>query len=150
MDDFSAQPGVPNAYGLLGAEANKIEPGKRMLSSMTPTIVEKKGQLELVVGTPGGSTIITSVYQTVMNILAFEMNCTDAVHSPRFHHQWKPDKIFLEANCLDTEKRSALESMGHELSDRTSIGKVEAVLVLDNGKLSAVADNRGDDSAMGY
>lgn len=150
MDDFSAQPGVPNAYGLIGAEANKIEAGKRMLSSMTPTIVDKDGKLKLVVGTPGGSTIITSVYQVVMNILAFEMNCKEAVHAPRFHHQWKPDKISLEAECLEVDVRAKLESMGHIISDRNSIGKVEAILVTDEGKLSAVADNRGDDSAMGF
>lgn len=149
MDDFSAQPGVPNAYGLLGAEANKIEPGKRMLSSMTPTIVDEDGELVLAVGTPGGSTIITSVYQVVMNILAFELDCKEAVHSRRFHHQWKPDKVFFESDCLSADRRAELESMGHEIVERSSIGKVEAIQVV-NGKLSAVADNRGDDSAMGF
>lgn len=116
---------------------------------MTPTIVDEDGELVLAVGTPGGSTIITSVYQVVMNILAFELDCKEAVHSRRFHHQWKPDKVFFESDCLSADRRAELESMGHEIVERSSIGKVEAIQVV-NGKLSAVADNRGDDSAMGF
>jgi len=150
MDDFSAQPGVPNAYGLLGAEANKIEPGKRMLSSMTPSIVEKDGDLVLVVGTPGGSTIITSVYQVIMNVLAFERDCTEAVQAPRFHHQWKPDKVFIEADGFDAATQAGLEKKGHSIMTRSSIGKVEAIHVVGDGKLRAVADRRGDDTALGY
>lgn len=150
MDDFSAKPGVPNYFGLLGAEANKIEPGKRMLSSMTPTIVEERGKLRLVVGTPGGSTIITSVYQTILNILEFGMSPKDAVHSPRFHHQWKPDKIFLEEGCLTPYTKEILVKMGHTIEERGKIGKVEAIYINDDGTIDAVADNRGDDHAMGY
>lgn len=150
MDDFSAKPGVPNFFGLLGAEANKIEPGKRMLSSMTPTIIEKDNKLKLVVGTPGGSTIITSVYQVILNILEFEMTATDAVHSPRFHHQWKPDLVFLEEDCLSEEVKSELTKKGHTLKPRGKIGKVEAIYVRPDGSLEAVADTRADDHAMGY
>ncbi len=150
MDDFSAKPGVPNFFGLLGAEANKIEPGKRMLSSMTPTIVEKDGALKLVVGTPGGSTIITSVYQTILNIFEFGLNPTQAVQQARFHHQWKPNLIFHEADCITEEVKTSLIDKGHELKDRGSIGRVEVIYVNDNGTLEVVADRRGDDHAMGY
>lgn len=150
MDDFSAKPGEPNFFGLIGAEANKIEPGKRMLSSMTPTIIEQDGELKLVVGTPGGSTIITSVFQTILNIFTFDMTATNAVHAPRFHHQWKPDQVFLEDDALDTNTKNALLNMGHELKARGKIGKVEAIQVKPDGTLEAVADIRGDDHAVGY
>ncbi len=150
MDDFSAKPGVPNFFGLLGAEANKIEPGKRMLSSMTPTIVEKDGKLSLVVGSPGGSTIITSVYQVIVNIFDFKTSATDAVQAPRFHHQWKPDIVMHESACFDETTRKQLMSMGHTLKDRGKIGRVEAIYVKADGSLEVVADKRGDDHAMGY
>ena len=150
MDDFSAKPGVPNFFGLLGAEANKIEPGKRMLSSMTPTIVEKDGALKLVVGTPGGSTIITSVYQTILNIFEFGLNPTQAVQQPRFHHQWKPNLVFHEADCITENVKQSLTEKGHTLKDRGSIGRVEAIYVNENGTLEVVADKRGDDHAMGF
>jgi gamma-glutamyltranspeptidase/glutathione hydrolase len=100
MDDFSAKPGVPNLYGLTGTEANSIAPGKRMLSSMTPTIVEKDNKLFMVVGTPGGSTIITSVLQTILNVYEYNMTMQEAVNAPRFHHQWLPDEITFEPNSL--------------------------------------------------
>ncbi len=150
MDDFSAKPGVPNVFGLIGAEANKIEPGKRMLSSMTPTIVEEDGQLRLIVGTPGGSTIITSVYQTILNIFEFGLSPTQAVQAPRFHHQWKPDMIMHESECFNLATKTALTGMGHELKDRGKIGRVEAIYIHDDGRIEAVADRRGDDHAMGY
>lgn len=150
MDDFSAKPGVPNVFGLIGAEANKIEPGKRMLSSMTPTIVEEDGELRLIVGTPGGSTIITSVYQTILNIFEFGLSPTQAVQAPRFHHQWKPDAIMHEADCFNLSTKSALINKGHELMERGTIGRVEAIYIHDDGRIEAVADRRGDDHAMGY
>lgn len=150
MDDFSVKPGSPNMYGLIGAEANKIEPNKRMLSSMTPTIIEKNGKLVMVVGTPGGSTIITSVFQTIVNILDFGMDADKAVQSPRFHHQWLPDVILTEKNAVSPEVRKVLESIGHKFKDRDAIGRVEAILVRKDGMLQGAADHRGDDDAKGF
>ncbi len=150
MDDFSAKPGTPNMFGLIGAEANKIEPGKRMLSSMTPTIVEKDGKLLLVCGTPGGSTIITSVYQTISNVIDFGMSATDAVKSPRFHHQWLPDKIILEKVGFDSLVINELKEMGHKVSIRGKIGKVEAVKCLAGGYLEGAADIRANDDVKGF
>ena len=150
MDDFSVKPGTPNMYGLLGGKANSVEPGKRMLSAMTPTIVEKDGKLKMVVGTPGGSTIITSVFQTILNVLEFGMTAQESVSAPRFHHQWKPDRIDVEANAIDEKTRVSLEKDGYKLHKRGNIGRVENIIVLPNGKLQAGADHRGDDTAMGY
>ncbi len=150
MDDFSVKPGSPNLYGLLGGKANAIEPGKRMLSAMTPTIVEKDGDLFMVVGTPGGSTIITSVFQTILNVIEFGQDAQASVSSPRFHHQWKPDRIDLEEKAITNEIRESLEKDGYSLHKRGAIGRVENIVVLPNGKLQAGADPRGDDSAMGY
>jgi len=150
MDDFSVKPGTPNMYGLIGATANKIEPNKRMLSSMTPTIIEKDGKLKMVVGTPGGSTIITSVFQTILNVLDFGMNADQAVQSPRFHHQWLPDVIICESDAISISERKILETIGHNFKDRESIGRVEAIVVTIDGKLHGAADRRGDDDAKGY
>ncbi|HMU02763.1 MAG TPA: gamma-glutamyltransferase, partial [Saprospiraceae bacterium] len=150
MDDFSVKPGTANMYGLIGAEANKIEPSKRMLSSMTPTIVEKDGRLKMVVGTPGGSTIITSVFQTIVNVIDFGMNVDQAVQSPRFHHQWLPDVISIEEDAVDIKERKILESIGHTFKVRSPIGRVEAILVDKDQKLKGAADKRGDDDAKGY
>lgn len=150
MDDFSAKPGTPNLYGLLGGEANAIEPGKRMLSAMTPSIVEKDGNLFMVVGTPGGSTIITSVFQVILNVIDFGMNMQEAVDAPRFHHQWKPDNIASEKAAVSPEVRQALESSGYTFVDRSAIGRVDAILVLPNGRLQGGADPRGDDVTRGY
>ena len=149
MDDFSSKVGVPNMYGLVGAEANKIEPGKRMLSSMTPTIVEKAGSLYIVVGTPGGSTIITSVYQTIINIVEFNMDAGSAVAAKRFHHQWKPEELFYEENSFSKELQETLTKKGHIVKSREKIGRVEAIVVR-NGKLEAGADPRGDDFVDGF
>ncbi len=149
MDDFSAKPGYPNAYGLMGTEANKIEPHKRMLSSMTPTIVLKEGKPHIVVGTPGGSTIITSVLQSILNVMAFDLSAEDAVNKPKFHHQWEPDKIFVEDD-FPKDVIKSLEAMGYEVETRGKIGRTEMILVGDDGKLNAAADQRGDDSAAGY
>lgn len=149
MDDFSSKPGVPNVYGLLGGAANAIQPGKRMLSAMTPTILEKDGELFMVVGTPGGSTIITSVYQTILNVVDHGMNMTDAVSEKRVHHQWKPNQISFEEEGLSDEVQQALESMGHLLKTRSSIGRVDAILVKPDGSYEGAADPRGDDWAIG-
>ncbi|MCA5004328.1 gamma-glutamyltransferase [Sphingobacterium bovistauri] len=150
MDDFSVKSGTPNMYGLLGGKANSVEPSKRMLSAMTPTIVEKDGKLKMVVGTPGGSTIITSVFQTILNVLEFGMTAQESVSAPRFHHQWKPDRIDIEAKAIDEKTRVSLEKDGYKLQKRGNIGRVENIIVLPNGKLQAGADHRGDDIAMGY
>ena len=150
MDDFSVKPGVPNLYGLVGAEANSIEAGKRMLSSMTPTIIEKDGKLFMALGTPGGSTIITSVFQTFLNVVEHEMSIQEAVNEKRVHHQWLPDKIFYEENALHSKVMESLEAYGHSVQKRSSIGRVDAILVHPDGSLEGGADTRGDDSAMGF
>lgn len=152
MDDFSVKPGVPNVYGLVGNEANSIASEKRMLSSMTPTIVEQDGKLKMVVGTPGGSTIITSVLQNILNVTQFDMGMQESVSSPRFHHQWLPDNIRLEPNSFDEATKKALLELGYELNESAStvIGKVDAILVLPNGQLEGGADPRGDDTADGF
>ena len=149
MDDFSIKPGVPNMYGAIGGEANAIMPGKRMLSSMTPTIVLKDGLPYLVVGTPGGTTIPTSVFQTIVNIIEFNLSTEDAVWKPKFHHQWLPDEVYLEKNFSPVTKKT-LEGMGYKIVDRNGIGRTEVIKVLPGGKFEAVADNRGDDSAEGW
>ena len=152
MDDFSAKPGTPNMFGLVGGTANSIAPQKRMLSAMTPTIIEKNKKLFMVVGTPGGSTIITSVLQTILNVSQFGMSMQDAVNAPRFHHQWLPDLITFEPNTFDTKTLETLKSKGYLINEKTTpiIGKVDAVLVLPNGKLEGGADKRGDDKAVGF
>ncbi len=148
MDDFSIKPGVPNMYGALGNDKNAITPGKRMLSSMTPTIVLKGGSPYLVVGTPGGTTIPTSVFQTLVNILEFDMNAEDAVNKPKFHHQWSPDSLRVEKD-FPVEVKKQLEAMGYKIKERTAIGRTE-VIMIKNKKIIAVGDKRGDDDARGY
>jgi gamma-glutamyltranspeptidase/glutathione hydrolase len=146
MDDFSIKPGVPNMYGAVGGEANAIKPGKRMLSSMTPTIVLKNGKPFLVVGTPGGTTIITSVFQTLINVLEFGLSTSDAVNRPKFHHQWLPDELFVESD-FPADVVDKLKTMGYQVTPRGSIGRTEVIKILPDKTMEAVADKRGDDSA---
>jgi gamma-glutamyltranspeptidase/glutathione hydrolase len=152
MDDFSAKAGVPNMFGLIGAEANSIEPGKRMLSSMTPTILEKEGKLWMVLGTPGGSTIITAVAQTILNAYEHGLSMQDAVNAPRFHHQWLPDTVVFEPEGFSKSTLATLKEKGYLINEERSriIGKVDAIRVLKSGQLEAGADPRGDDAAVGF
>jgi gamma-glutamyltranspeptidase/glutathione hydrolase len=150
MDDFSSKPGVPNMYGLVGGKANSIQPGKRMLSSMTPTIVEKNGDLFMVVGTPGGSTIITSVFQTILNVIEFDKSMQSAVAAKKFHHQWLPDEVAAEAGALDSAAIIKLQQKGYEIKDRGAIGRVDAILKTKWGYYEGGADPRGDDTKLGW
>lgn len=150
MDDFSSKPGEPNVFGVIGGKANAIQPHKRMLSAMSPTILEKDGKLFMVLGSPGGSTIITSVFQTVLNVLEHGMTMEEAVNAPRFHSQWRPDLIMEEPNAIGKADSLALVQKGHTIKARTTYGKVDAILVMKNGKLEGGADHRGDDAARGY
>lgn len=150
MDDFSVKPGAPNMYGLVGGEANAIAPGKRMLSSMTPTIIEKNSDLFMVVGTPGGSTIITSVFQTILNVIEFDKSMQSAVEAKRFHHQWLPDEVFVEKGALDSLTTEKLKAKGYKITPRGAMGRVDAILKTKWGYYQSGADNRGDDKAMGW
>lgn len=150
MDDFSIKPGFPNMYGVIGGEVNSIAPGKKMLSSMTPVIVEKEGKLFLVAGSPGGSTIPTTVFQVITNIVDFGMDVQTAVDAGRFHHQWLPDEITYEKTRLDSAALDKLQLMGHRLEEVQSIGSVNAIMLMNDGRKSAGADRRGDNIACGY
>lgn len=149
MDDFSVKPGVPNMYGALGGEANAIVPGKRMLSSMTPTLMLKNKKPYLTIGTPGGTTIPTSVFQALVNLIDFKMDLDDAINKPKFHHQWFPDEVVIERDFLaDTKKK--LEVMGYRVKERSAIGRTEGIRILADGRRESVADKRGDDSVAGF
>lgn len=152
MDDFSSKPGVPNMFGLVGAEANAIEPQKRMLSSMTPTIVEQGGNLYMTLGTPGGSTIITSVLQTILNVSEFNMSMQEAINAGRFHHQWLPDSIMIEPNKFNNNTLESLINKGYNLNIKNAqiIGNVDGILKTKEGNLEGGADKRGDDAAVGF
>ena len=150
MDDFSVKPGTPNMYGLVGGKANAIQPQKRMLSSMTPSILEKNGKLFMVVGTPGGSTIITSVFQTILNVVDFGMTMQEAVAAPRFHHQWLPDQVDYEPKAISENVRETLRKKGYNLKERNAYGRVDGILVNPNGTYQGGADPRGDDKIEGY
>ena len=149
MDDFSVKAGVPNQFGLVGAEANAIAPEKRMLSSMMPTILEKDGKLFMVVGSPGGATIITVVYQAILNVVEYGMDMQQAVNASKTHHQWLPDRILYERNSLDSLLLKQLQRMGHKMEPRSAIGKIDAVLLLPDGTMQGGSDSRGDDTAVG-
>jgi gamma-glutamyltranspeptidase/glutathione hydrolase len=150
MDDFSSKPGMPNMYGMLGGKANSIQPGKRMLSSMTPTIVEKDGKLFMIVGTPGGATIITSVFQTVLNVIEFDKSMQGAVSAKRFHHQWMPDEVTSEKDALDSLTIEKLKQKGYKMTTRGAIGRVDGILKTKWGYYEGGADPRGDDTKMGW
>jgi gamma-glutamyltranspeptidase/glutathione hydrolase len=150
MDDFSVKPGSPNMYGLVGGEANAIAPNKRMLSSMTPTILEKNGGLYMVVGTPGGSTIITSVFQTILNVIEFDKTMQAAVDARKFHHQWLPDEVGYEAKAIDSLTLIKLKAKGYNMVPRGPIGRVDAILKTKWGYYQGGADPRGDDVAVGW
>jgi len=149
MDDFSVKPGVPNMFGAVGGEANAIQPRKRMLSSMAPTLVLKNNQPFMVCGTPGGTTIPTSVFQTLVNVLIFNMSAEQAIAAPKFHHQWLPDVIFVEPN-FPKNTIQQLEAMGYKIQQRGPIGRTEIIKVLNNGNKETAADIRGDDAVAGY
>ncbi len=150
MDDFSAKPGVPNQFGLIGAEANAIAPHKRMLSSMTPTIVTKDNQVFMVLGTPGGSTIITSVFQTILNVIDFDKNMYDAVQAKRFHHQFLPDYIMFEKKSFSQAVTDSLKQAGYKLKQVKYMGVVKAILSRQ-GQLEGAGDTRNkDDDVEGY
>ncbi len=153
MDDFSIKPGVPNMYGAIGNDKNAISPGKRMLSSMTPTIVLKDNKPVIVVGSPGGTTIPTTVFQSLVNILEFNVSPEDAVNKPKFHHQWLPDSLYVE-NSFPEKTLQSLESMGYKIKKRGAIGRTELIVINYTAKkqkqITAIADFRGDDAAAGY
>jgi len=149
MDDFSVKPGVPNVFGALGGEANAIVPGKRMLSSMTPTLMLKNKKSYLTIGTPGGTTIPTSVFQALVNLIDFKMDLDNAINKPKFHHQWFPDEVLIERD-FSPETRKQLEAMGYKIKETSPLGRTEGIRILTNGKREAVADKRGDDSVAGF
>lgn len=149
MDDFSAKPGSPNMYGAIGGEANSIAPHKRMLSSMTPTLLTKNNKPYLTVGTPGGTTIPTSVFQTIVNLVDFNMSLEDAINNPKFHHQWLPDDVSIE-KTYNQNTKAALEKMGYRIKERGSIGRTDGIVIGPTGKRITVADKRGDDAVAGY
>lgn len=151
MDDFSIKPGFPNMFGLVGGEANAVEPGKRMLSSMTPTIVSQNGQLRMVLGTPGGSTIITTVFQVFLNVAEYGMNIQQAVAAPRIHHQWLPDELYFEPFMFNKHTRERLQWLGHTLNERAFYtGQANSLFVQTNGRIDSGVDPRGDNYAAGY
>ena len=149
MDDFSIKPGVPNMYGAVGGEANAIAPGKRMLSSMAPTIVLFNNKPFMIAGTPGGTTIVTSVFQSLIDIIEFGMSASDAVNRPKFHHQWLPDILYIEKGFSPVVAEQ-LRKMGYMVQERDPIGRTEMILITPGGNIEAVADRRGDDDAEGY
>lgn len=151
MDDFSIKPGVPNMFGLIGNQANAVAPGKRMLSSMTPTIVEQDGKLYMVVGTPGGSTIITSVYQTILNVLDHGMTMQQSVNALKFHHQWLPDKTTFENGAFSAETIQKLQTRGYNLEQLTNtLGRMDCILIRPDGTLEGASDPRADNTSVGY
>ena len=151
MDDFSMKPGVPNQFGLVSTEVNSIAPEKRMLSSMTPTIVEKNGGVEMILGTPGGSTIITSVYQVILNVVDHNMTMQEAVDAPKFHSQWLPDKVYFEEGKFDPNLLDSLRLLGHNIELRPALGKLECIMIYEDGTIEGAPDiTRNESAAVGY
>jgi gamma-glutamyltranspeptidase/glutathione hydrolase len=150
MDDFAAAPGVPNVFGLVGGEANAIAPRKIPLSSMTPAIVTENGRLRMVAGAPGGSTIITTVLQIILNVLEYGMNAGQAVSAPRIHHQWLPDKLDVEPFGLDAATLAELRRRGHQIKERSPWGNANAIVITPDSSLEGAADPRGEGVPMGY
>ncbi|MCF4965864.1 hypothetical protein CV014_01525 [Nostoc sp. CMAA1605] len=150
MDDFVAAPGIPNAFGLLGNEANAIAPRKTPLSSMTPTIISENGRLRMVVGAPGGSTIITQVLQVVLNVLEYNMDVGAAISVPRIHHQWFPDELRVETWALDAMTLQELRRRGHNIKESQPWGNVNAIAVTVDNNLEGAADPRGEGSPRGF
>jgi len=151
MDDFASKPGEPNMFGLIGNEANAIVPGKRMLSSMTPTIILKDGNPFMVVGSPGGGRIITSVFTTIVNIIDHKMSLDSAIDRPRFHHQWQPEYLQYEAGAIDEEVMAKLTEKGHPVKQISDYGRVEGILIdWKNKKYYGHSDRRGYGAAIGY
>jgi len=150
MDDFAAAPGVPNLFGLVGGEANSIAPGKTPLSSMTPVIVTENGKFRLAAGAPGGSTIITTVLQIVLNVLVYDMNVGDAVSAPRVHHQWQPDRLMVERGGFEAATLSELRRRGHLIVESDGWGNANAIVLTADGWLEAAADRRGEGEASGF
>src|SRR6056297_2246525 len=129
MDDFTAKPGEPNMFGLIQGEANAVEPGKRMLSSMSPAIVTKDGNVRMVLGAAGGPRIITATFMSFLNMAVFDMNAQEAISAPRFHHQWIPDKLYYEAFGISPDTRELLEAKGHELEVRPTVGRGHIIYI---------------------
>ena len=150
MDDFSAKPGTPNQFGLLGGEANSIQSGKRMLSAMTPTILLKDDKPFLVIGSPGGSTIITVVLQVIINVVDFKMDIQEAIDQPRFHHQWFPERIDFERFCISRDVRDILIEKGQLMGTEVVLGRAEGIIINENGIKLGATDPRGFGGAAGY
>jgi gamma-glutamyltranspeptidase / glutathione hydrolase len=151
MDDFSLKAGVPNMFGLIGNSQNEIAPGKRMLSSMTPTIVEKNDKFLMSVGTPGGSTIITSVFQTIINVIDHGMTMQQAVNALKFHHQWLPDKIFYEKGAFPEKTISNLKAKKYNIEAQSgTLGRMDCIMLLPDGRLEGASDPRADNTSIGF
>ncbi len=149
MDDFSAKPGTPNGYGLVGGEANSVQGNKRPLSSMSPTMIMKDGQPFLVTGSPGGARIITTVLQIIMNVIDHDLNIAEASFAPRMHHQWLPDEIRVERS-LNGDTIALLEAMGHQVKVKSSMGSTQSIMVTEEGKFGASDPRRAGSEAAGY
>jgi gamma-glutamyltranspeptidase/glutathione hydrolase len=149
MDDFSVKPGVPNMYGAIGGEANAIAPGKRMLSSMTPTLVTVNNKPYISIGTPGGTTIPNQVYEGLVNIIDHKMTIKEAIDAPRFHHQWIPDIVAVEPDFPENTF-NALKAKGYTVTKRGRFGRMDGIMILENGNRNAAGDKRGDDSVAGF
>jgi len=150
MDDFSAKPGEPNMFGLIGAEANAIEPHKRMLSSMSPTIVTKNGNVRMIVGGAGGPRIVTATLQNILNVIVYGMNANQAILTPRFHHQWLPDRIDIEELSFSYDTQINLRQRGHQLREVENMALIHLIIVDEEGNKNGAADPRGDGSAKGF